>query len=1097
MTHKARKHIWPGGLVMAIAVAGVLAVFAVLASGSGAAVAHQAEDHDAACAGMTADERAAHNKRERIQANLDGRAPVLCSDMAGATPTPTRPAADPEPTPSGPSASGDAAELPGMVRELMVRAYSEGTPQEELEVTWTAPADGGFVDGYRIDLSDDGERWVSYIPNTGGSDLSLIYGDDVGEMLMAEQTKHFRVFALVEGAAGPGTDASGTTDASWAPERPTELTATQGAYRTSIMLSWDAPEDPPGAPVEDYRIEYSRDGNQWRHLDDTGRSPTSFYHTGLNANVEMQYRIYAMNSVGQSDVSDGATGNTAASKAPEMPTNPVIGLSPAATDVHLKWTPPHDPDGDKVSHYRVQARKSDQSPEADWKPLHGGKVIARTSEYNFGGDDLREHAGISYPQSIAADEDALVYIDIRVAAINQMNTSSADDASDVAWLTVENVPVGHEDAPKKAGVPEVKHDEGEHQGRSGLDVTWPKAAFIQNRGPSDTRFGSTVHYILVTNDVEADEVTHTAALALGGNNEKPGADDNGLATETVRTYHVYAVNKDVDNLVRGVSVRSFPSNMKKGKTARPQLPGRPEDFTVTADGHTEIRLEWGAPMTDDQQNRCESTDAPPTEDDGSECGGSVITGYQLEMSRTGTGGWQILKSNDKDDKTPETIEASPYIAEMLMPGQRYHFRVAALNSRGQGPYSEVRSEETHEAGEPTPPGGLVAQAYGTTAIKLCWVEQNLVDPLTGEMRLDEGLPVLGYKITYQMHSMDADGNETIGPEMTRVEDTRSNNTQYTAMGLMPGTKYTFKVYSITLGGVGEEAAEASASTADAMVPAAPTDVTATADSDTQITVTWTAPADPAGAPVTGYIIERRYTGDMMGDIPSDGYSGTDGANRSFAFSNAMEWWETLNCKGMLAAAGSTEDPTGSGPDKMMYCGHFLNTEPSNVSDSSQELSDDAKAAVEVLFNKRYELPTGTGTTFVDMGLMEQTEYTYRVSAVNAAGRSPWSDADSATTQATSTELTKPTGVMVEVDDSDPGAIDVTVNWTDGENAANHMVILFAYPSFEIGEGHIATNQTDGTTTFNDVPAGTYVAVVVAIKSRSEYEYEHKTVEVGQ
>ena len=552
-----------------------------------------------------------------------------------------------------------------------------------------------------------------------------------------------------------------------------------------------------------YRIEYSRDGNQWRHLDDTGSSHTSFTHTGLNANVEMQYRIYAMNSVGRSEVSDGATGSTAASVAPGMPTNPVIGLSPAATDVHLKWTPPADPDGDRVSHYRVQARTSD-TDDGGWMPLHAGKVIARTNEYNFGGDDLRTHAGIAYPQSIAANEDALVYIDIRVAAINRMNTSSGDDADDVAWLTVENVPVGHEDAPKKAGTPEVKHDEHQHQGRSGLDVTWPKAAFIQNQGPSDAAFGSAVQYILVTDGVEAlPPVTHATALARGGNTDKPGADDNGLATETVRTYHVYAVNAAVDGSVPGASVRSFPSNMKKGKTARPQLPGRPENFTVTADGHTEIKLMWGPPMTDDERNLCEATDAAPTEDDGSECGNSVITGYRIQMSKTGTGGWKDLK---------EMAGGSEYIATMLMPGERYHYRVAALNSRGQGPYSEVRSEETHEAGEPTPPGGLVAQAYGPTAIKLCWVEQNLVDPLTGEERLDEGLPVLGYKITYLM----SDGTEKV-----LEENTGSMDTQYTAMGLRPGTEYTFMVYSITLGGVGEEPATASASTADAMVPDAP------------------------------------------------------------------------------------------------------------------------------------------------------------------------------------------------------------------------------------------------------------------------------------
>ena len=80
MTHKARKHIWPGGLVMALAVAGVLAVFAVLASSPGATVAHEADDHATACADMTEAEREAHNKRERQQALLDERDPVLCPD---------------------------------------------------------------------------------------------------------------------------------------------------------------------------------------------------------------------------------------------------------------------------------------------------------------------------------------------------------------------------------------------------------------------------------------------------------------------------------------------------------------------------------------------------------------------------------------------------------------------------------------------------------------------------------------------------------------------------------------------------------------------------------------------------------------------------------------------------------------------------------------------------------------------------------------------------------------------------------------------------------------------------------------------------------
>ena len=1007
---------------------------------------------------------------------------------------------------SAQTASG--MELPGMVQNLMVKAYEDGTPQEELEVSWGAPTEGGFVTSYRIDISDDGMRWFSYITDHLDSDTSFIYGDDAGEMLLAKQTKHFRVFAFNDHGTGPGYDASGATSASHVPERPTLLTATDGTgfttstvvneadvgmdlnddddaededitlsqaqadrfNRTAIMLSWEAPDDPPGAPVTGYRVEYSRDGNRWLHLTDTGKAAASYYHTGLRADSEFQYRIYALNSVGRSTVSDGATGKTAMSVAPAISTLPVIGLSPASTDVHLKWTPPANPDGDPITHYRIQARTAGSETADDdmWMPLHAGKHIAVANVYNFAGDDLTR-AGIKYPRTIPADTDTdqfteLVDIDIRIAAINRANTDATDEeiAEDNddhgRWLVLEDVPVGHEDAPKRAGTPGVKHDQSQHQGRSGLDVTWPKATFIQGEGPADdATFATAVTYILVINGVEQTAVAHgaerdggtppTGALLAGGDETKPGHDDNGLATETERKYQVYALHSAVT--VTDASVRGFPSSEKSGETARPTPPGRPEDLTVTADGHTEIKLTWNAPSGDiAAAEDCGGTAPTDNDGDGSECGDSVITGYQIQMSRTGTSGWQTLEAMYADEDMPTT-----YLANMLTPGQRYHFRVAALNSRGKGQYSAVKSEETHEAGEPTPPGGLVAQAMGRNAVKLCWFEQNLVDPLTGEARLDEGLPVLGYKITVS-YMGGSDGTT----EMTKtlVENTGSKDTEYTATGLMPDTKYTFMVRSITLGGVGTKSDTASATTDPADVPGMPTGVTATADSDTQITVNWTAPADNGGADITGYIIERRYTGDMMGDIPSDGYSGMNGANRSFAFSNAMEWWETLNCKGMLGAAGSSADPTdATNADVMMYCAHFLNTAPTNISDATKELSADAKTAVQALFDKRYEVLTGTATSHVDMNLMEMTAYTYRVSAVNAAGRSAWSAPDSATTDRTN---------VAPMAEGTIAAVTVTEGMTE---------------SVDVSGAFMDADPEDATLTYSSVSSNTAAATVNA------------------
>jgi hypothetical protein len=61
MTNKTRKHIWPGALVMSIAIVGFLAAFVVLANNPGAAMAHEDADHAAACEALTDAQRARHD----------------------------------------------------------------------------------------------------------------------------------------------------------------------------------------------------------------------------------------------------------------------------------------------------------------------------------------------------------------------------------------------------------------------------------------------------------------------------------------------------------------------------------------------------------------------------------------------------------------------------------------------------------------------------------------------------------------------------------------------------------------------------------------------------------------------------------------------------------------------------------------------------------------------------------------------------------------------------------------------------------------------------------------------------------------------------
>jgi hypothetical protein len=931
MNSITRKRIWPLAL-MPLAILGVVAVVVALSAMTPQTT--QAQTAAADCAAITDPVERAQCQTCQSGSGSDiwNTSTGMCEMPTTTTPvipgTTTTPAAGGS-TPSGGSATHSAiiVEAPGMVQNLSVHAYDDGIEQQELEVTWEAPPEGGYVESYRIDISGDGERWFSYITDHGSNDLRWVH-----KGLRAEQTRHFRIFAFAHAddvtIYGPGSETSGTTAASWVSDRPEDLTADMhqadsrdffidmngdgdtndivggvkeidhlidfnddgdfddpvgvdetndgqgwpGSTQTTIRLSWEPPEHPPGARVTSYEIEYSGDGGRWYKLADVPHTVqpdgrVHYHDIGLRSETERQYRVYAHNTVGPSMVSDGDTGKTAASRAPHAIYDPVIGLSPASTDVHLKWSVPDDPPGDPVSHYRVQARETDMNPviagnqPGGWRNLHGGTSIDRTEVYNFGGDDL-ERAQVEYPKPVVipANSDELVMIDVRIVAINRVNTDSPSSDIDPAtsketagWVMVNGIPVGHEDAPKRADRPTVDKDQFRHDGRSGLNVIWDEAEFIEGEGPSTddpapTDFDQKVSYIVVINSRERAAIPHgpldladrtVSALDRGGNENKPGYDDDQLAAGITRMYRLYALNSDVGanvtvrpTLAGAASVRSFPSDSTDGSTAAPLFPGRPLNLVISGDGHTEIKVVWARPETEDADNKCVASDPIYTEDDGSECPpknvGSVIKGYQIERSNTGTAGWTTIAALAKTRHSPTMFQ---YLDTKLQPDKRYFYRVSAVNARGTGLPTAPESAKTHDPGEPTPPGGLVAQADGTNAIKLCWYESNVVDPLTGAAVLDEGLPVLGYQISY----VGDDGNEVI-----LVEDTGSRGTIYTNRGLAPETTRTYRVRSQTLGGVGTAYTQATAMT-EAGPPStaltAPTMVEAMGGAGT-VTVTW-------------------------------------------------------------------------------------------------------------------------------------------------------------------------------------------------------------------------------------------------------------------
>ena len=116
----------------------------------------------------------------------------------------------------------------------------------------------------------------------------------------------------------------------------------------------------------------------------------------------------------------------------------------------------------------------------------------------------------------------------------------------------------------------------------------------------------------------------------------------------------------------------------------------------------------------------------------------------------------------------------------------------------------------------------------------------------------------------------------------------------------------------------------------------------------------------------------------------------------------------------------------------------------------------------------------TDMMYMDTGLMAETTYYYRVTAMNDVGAGMASDgmAMAMTHAEMRAMVTAPS-----IGEASVSGNSVTVTWTDGENADQHLVVLFD------GEWNLAHSAEgmDGTHTFDDVAAGDYTVGVVAVQ----------------
>ena len=224
----------------------------------------------------------------------------------------------------------------------------------------------------------------------------------------------------------------------------------------------------------------------------------------------------------------------------------------------------------------------------------------------------------------------------------------------------------------------------------------------------------------------------------------------------------------------------------------PDLPATPSGLVATAASSTRVNLAWTDNATDED-------------------------GYKIEK-KTGSGGsfGQIAKV---------TANTTSYTNIFLTPGTEYSYRVRAY--RGPDHSAYATSSPVTTPALPGTPTNLTATVASSTRINLAWTD-NATDE--NGFSVERKVGTAGFFV---------------------VNSVPANTTTYASVFLQPDTQYTYRVRAYR--GPDYSGYATSPQVKTFAMPAAPTNVTATAATRTRVVVNWTDVATDE----TGYKIEKK------------------------------------------------------------------------------------------------------------------------------------------------------------------------------------------------------------------------------------------------
>ncbi|MET8118078.1 fibronectin type III domain-containing protein [Micromonospora sp. NPDC005189] len=690
----------------------------------------------------------------------------------------------------------DPNAVPAAPTGVAAQADSSGT----VSLSWQAPAGTGLTyEVHQRDMTAGQTHFARASTGVTGNstDLNVFY--------QTGHTYEFRIAARNAAGTGPLSAAVAATVTIGPPGTPTGLTAT-ATDGGVVTLNWNTV--PQVWRYEVYRRDVTAGESEGARQWDSSPQDTTLSLNGLENGHQYAFQVVAVHGGGESPRSAEATA-TAFYSRPPTPTG-LTATTQASGEIKLQWTHANTTDWFYVYQRDVTAGETDFT-RLEW-PVDtcctmtaGGLADGHTYEYRVaalgkGGESTLSAVATATAQrplpatptglSAAAQPDGSIKLtwqqsqpDVWFLVYQRDVTAGEAGFTKLEWpvtacctMTAGGLEDGHSYEYKVSALSDAGESPASAVASATADIAPPAAPTNLRVTAGDgqavlTWDGDAKNWHLVyLRDVTAGETVFRQL-------ELPVTTCCTMTAGYLTNGHRY----EFKITASGSGGEGAASTVVQVTPTAP-LPAAPSGLTATAQADGTIKLAWNALAPD--------------------------LWYQVYLRDVTAGDSTFTKL-----ATPVTT-CCTMTAGYLANGHSYEFKIAAINSGGEGPTGNLVSATSNQP-RPPAPTNLRGQPAGSGTIELNW-----------------DAPVSG--LLYWVYQRDVTAGQATFTKSTLPSDKTSATRGY----LADGHVYEFKVTGESLGGEGAASATVRV-TAVGGVPQAPSGLSAAAG-DGKVTLSWAA-----------------------------------------------------------------------------------------------------------------------------------------------------------------------------------------------------------------------------------------------------------------